>query len=53
MTKYFLGKYQTSYFVTEFQNRGSEHEHGLLWIEDAPIYGKDSDSEIASSWTST
>ena len=34
------------YFVTEFQNRGTEHEHGLLWIEDAPIYGKQSNSKI-------
>ncbi len=25
-------------FVIEFQNHGSEHDHGLLWIKDAPIY---------------
>ncbi len=27
------------FFVTKFQNHGSEHDHGLLWIKDAPIYG--------------
>jgi hypothetical protein len=26
-------------FVIEFQNRGSEHDHGLLWIKNAPMYG--------------
>lgn len=42
----FFGKISDYYFVTEFQNRGTEHEHGLLWIENAPIYGKESNSEI-------
>jgi hypothetical protein len=42
----FFGKVLDYYFVIEFQNRGSEHEHGLLWIEDTPIYGKNSNSEI-------
>ncbi len=27
------------FFVVEFQNHGSEHDHGLLWIKDTPIYG--------------
>jgi hypothetical protein len=27
------------FFVIKFQNCGSEHDHGLLWIKDAPIYG--------------
>jgi hypothetical protein len=44
--KILFGKVSDNYFVTKFQNRGSEREHGLLWIEDAPIYGKYSDSEI-------
>jgi hypothetical protein len=26
--------------VTNFQNRGRRHDHGLLWIKDAPIYRK-------------
>jgi hypothetical protein len=27
------------FFVTKFQNHGSEHDHGLLWIKDAQIHG--------------
>jgi hypothetical protein len=27
------------FLVTEFQNCGSEHDHGLLWIKNAPMYG--------------
>jgi hypothetical protein len=42
----FFEKVSDHYFVTKFQNRGSEHEHGLLWIENAPIYGKDSNMQI-------
>ncbi len=30
------------YFVTKFQNRGSEHNHGLLCIKNGPTYGVDS-----------
>ena len=41
-----FGKILDYYFVTEFQNRGSEHDHGLLWIQDAPIYGKNNNLEI-------
>jgi hypothetical protein len=26
------------FFITEFQNCGSEHDHGLLWIKNAPMY---------------
>jgi hypothetical protein len=37
----FFRKVVDYYFVTKFQNRGSKHEHGLLWIEDAPIYGRE------------
>jgi hypothetical protein len=25
-------------FVTKFQNYGSEHEHGTLWIKKTPMY---------------
>ena len=45
----FFGKIFDFYFITEFQNRGSVHEHGLLWIENAPIYGKNSNLEIENS----
>jgi hypothetical protein len=40
--KFIFAKVNDFYFVTEFQNRRSEHDHGLLWIKDAPIYGVDS-----------
>jgi hypothetical protein len=42
----FFGNISYYYFVAEFQNRGSKHEHGLLWIEYSPIYGMDSNSLI-------
>jgi hypothetical protein len=32
--------------VTEFQNKGSEHDHALLWIEGAPVYGNENNSQI-------
>jgi hypothetical protein len=34
------------FFVTEFQNRGSEYNHGLLWVANAPTYGLDSNKKI-------
>jgi hypothetical protein len=42
----FFEKISDYYFVTEFQNRGSEHDHTLLWIEGAPVYGNDNNSQI-------
>ena len=30
----------------EFQTRGSPHAHTILWIKDAPQYGKDSDKNV-------
>ena len=36
------------FLTTEFQQRGNEHGHGLLWIKDEPIYEKNTDSEITS-----
>jgi hypothetical protein len=33
-------------FVIEFQNHGNEHDHGLLCIKDAPIYGINRNEEI-------
>lgn len=49
----FFGKILHFYFVIEFQNRGSAHEHGLLWIENSPIYGKNSNLEINFFSTNT
>ncbi len=31
--------YISDFFIIEFQNHGSEHDHGLLWIKNAPMYG--------------
>ena len=42
----FFRKISDYFFVTEFQNRGNEHDHTLLWIEGAPVYGADKNSEI-------
>jgi len=36
-TDLFLDK-RVILFVIKFQNHGSEHDHDLLWIKDAPIY---------------
>lgn len=36
------------FFVTKFQARESELDHGLLWIKDAPIYGLNNNDEIQS-----
>jgi len=44
--KTFFGEKVDFYFDTEFQNRGSECEHGLLWVENAPIYGVNSNNDI-------
>jgi hypothetical protein len=42
----FFEKISDYYFVTKFQNRGSEHDHALLWIEGAPIYRNGNNSQI-------
>jgi hypothetical protein len=41
-----FGKVNDFNFVIEFQNRGSEHDHSLLCIEDGPICGVDSNEMI-------
>jgi hypothetical protein len=48
MTKdhYLFGHISNIYFFTEFQNCGSEHDHGFLWIKDAPMYGMHTNEEI-------
>jgi len=37
-TSNFFGHISNFYFIVEFQNCESEHDHGLLWIKDAPMY---------------
>ena len=34
------------FFNTEFQNCGSEYDHGLIWIKNAPIYEVNTNEEI-------
>jgi hypothetical protein len=41
-----LGHIKDSFYRVEFQNRGSPHIHMLLWVDDAPVYEKDSDEEV-------
>ena len=41
-----LGKVTDFFYRVEFQNRGSPHIHMLIWVEDAPIYGKDNVESI-------
>jgi hypothetical protein len=42
----FFGKISDYFFVSEFQNRGNEHDHALLCIEGAPVYGAENNLEI-------
>ncbi len=42
----FLGIYIYFKIVIEFQNCESEHNHGLLWIKNAPMYGVHTNEEI-------
>ncbi|MCO5600782.1 hypothetical protein L7F22_054897 [Adiantum nelumboides] len=44
--KSILGYLLEYFFVTEFQNRGSQHDYGLLWVKEAPVFGVVSASEI-------
>jgi hypothetical protein len=34
------------FFITKFQNCGSKHDHGLLWIKNAPMYGVHTNEEV-------
>jgi hypothetical protein len=34
------------FFDTKFQCHGSQYDHGLLWVGNAPIYGLDSNNAI-------
>ena len=41
-----FGRLKDHWYRVEFQHRGSPHIHMLLWIEDAPQYGKDDESNV-------
>jgi hypothetical protein len=34
------------FFIIEFKNCGSKHDHGLLWIKNAPMYGVHTNEKI-------
>ena len=36
------------FYRVEYQQRGSPHIHMLIWLEDAPEFGKDSDAKVTS-----
>jgi len=33
-------------FIPKFQNHGNKHDHGLLWIKNAPMYEVHTNQEI-------
>jgi hypothetical protein len=41
-----LGHLLDIFFVIEFQSHGRQHDHGLLWVANAAIYGLDSNNAI-------
>ncbi len=41
-----FGKVDDFYFIIDFENKGSEHDHGLLWIKNGPTYGVDNNEII-------
>jgi len=43
---YFLRVISYVFFIIEFQNRESEHNHELLWNKDAPMYGMNTNAKI-------
>ena len=43
-----LGKISDWFYRVEYQQRGSPHIHMMIWIENAPVFGEDSDSKVTS-----
>ena len=41
-----LGKIADWFYRVEYQQRGSPHIHMLIWLEDAPVFGVDSDDKV-------
>jgi hypothetical protein len=41
-----LGHLLDFFFFIEFQSCGGQHDHGLLWVANAPIYGLGSNNAI-------
>jgi hypothetical protein len=47
-TNTLFGQVEDIFFVIKFQVRKNEHDHGLLWVKDAPKYGINNNYEIES-----
>ena len=43
-----LGKIADWFYRVEYQKRGSPHIRMLIWLENAPTFGKDSDFDVVS-----
>ncbi|XP_024941433.1 uncharacterized protein LOC112494451 [Cephus cinctus] len=43
-----IGEVDHYFYRREYQSRGAQHFHILIWIKDAPIIGKSTTEEIAS-----
>jgi hypothetical protein len=41
-----FGEVDDFYYFKKFKNRRSEHDHGLLWVKNGPMYGVDSNKTI-------
>ena len=44
-----LGKVAHYFYQKEYQARGAPHYHVILWIESAPVAGKD-DDDVLMQW---
>lgn len=44
----FFGRINDLFSVTKFQNRGNEHNHLLVWVDNALMYGRESNIEIVT-----
>ena len=41
-----LGKVDHYFFKKEYQTRGAPHYHVVLWLQDAPVIGKDQANQV-------
>ncbi len=41
-----FGEVQDYFFVIEFHSRGLAHDHGLLWVKNAPQYNISSNKQV-------
>jgi hypothetical protein len=45
----FFGSISNFFGGSRFQNSGNEHEHGLLWIKNALMYGVLTNEKISNN----